>query len=325
MESVNPCDWDSIKPCHECKKSICTSCTEKQSCYSCVMESEDTCFAFCDFDQDPILADVNINFPEKYGVIRCKKSRKENYDANYYPGFCKAHCNQFPTIQKAYLSLPESSKKVIQYMISSKVCDLLNFPTLLNSNSKSIIWDLFQLINSPLGYMSINPMYFALLFETFLDEQFLRQVIFKHHSEEEVARIENTIPTNDYTFLVSTFMKKDNFQWLLEENIELRVLNWNMLYYKISSMFMMCINPEYISSLPAFTEDWQEKWDSLAKQQLPKSIEIIALWDNFLFMMSFVAKIVNEVVLNRNKANGQPKTVENVVDTYAVLSRNITC
>ena len=123
---LNPCKWDSISPCKECKKDICSSCHNQEFCDSCIMESEETCFAFCDVTKEPILSTIDINFPEQYAVIRCRRERKKNFDSKYYSGFCKEHCETSENIQDLYSGLPEYRKKAIHYMISSNTCDFLN-------------------------------------------------------------------------------------------------------------------------------------------------------------------------------------------------------
>jgi len=328
------CAWNSLSPCGECKKNTCLTCENQESCDSCVMESESTCFAFCDFRREPVLNDVNIDFPEKYAVIRCKKARKAEYDPDYYPGFCVEHCQKYYQIQNAYKSLNESSKKAIHYMISSQVCDLLNISVQLNLTQPYTTFQLFQLINSPLGYMSVNPMYFTLFFESFLQEKFVREFIFKSPSPQQTEKIFRDTAKNDYLFLLNLFLTDTNMTWLNDTNKELKVLNWNMMYYKISSMFLMCLNPQFVCGIPSFSENWQEKWqgkwnDSI-KRKIPEirrteDIETIALWDNFLYMMSFVADLVNEHIANPNRPDGAPKEVENITQTYQVVSQNVQC
>lgn len=320
----NSCRWDSAEPCQTCTKIICASCESKESCETCVMENEDFCFAFCDFAIEPVLSDINVDFPEKYAVIRCKRSRKETFDPDYYPGFCASHCQMFASIQNEYFSMSESKKKAIYHMISNKVCNMLKIQGVLNNGNS--VWDIFSLINSPVGYMCINPMYFALFLQTFMSEQFIRQVVFKMDTET-MKKLQNG---SSYSFLAEILLRPNNFKWLCDRNPELRVLNWNMLYYKISSMFLMCTPPDSPATIPPFSPDWAEQWHMVAKesqrlQAKEWTIEVIGLWDNFLFMMEFVVKMVNREILNSVKPDGQPKTMNIFVDSYLPIVEKLTC
>ena len=318
---LNPCKWDSISPCKECKKDICSSCHNQEFCDSCIMESEETCFAFCDVTKEPILSTIDINFPEQYAVIRCRRERKKNFDSKYYSGFCKEHCETSENIQDLYSGLPEYRKKAIHYMISSNTCDFLNAPKFLTLGIPHATRDMFQLINTPMGYMSINPMYFALFLESFLQEEFLRESISDAHSKNNVQRF----MSDDYIFLANLCLSDFNVKWLCEKHSETRVLHWNMLYYKISSMFMLCVNPDYLSAIPMFSGDWKEKWYEFGKYRIPNDAVTLALWDDFLYMMSFVVNVVNREIENTNRQGGANKTVEDIFKTYKELSETTVC
>jgi hypothetical protein len=282
QQSPPECQWDSNTDCQTCKQKKCGNCAVGRPCPECVLKSKFTCFAFCndaapDFDIKESADSQWIDFGrwiELYPIVKCLRDRDSSKKMKYFPGFCKKHCENFPALNSQWNDLSDEQQNVFLFMLNPNKCDIFKFSKLLTlpkyqNISYDVLWDI---LFSPLGLMTIDPVYYVFILQTYvfnIINEYTRKKLLNLWETQQLdfQRAVNIIKENatssrsqDYSFLVKHIAQPNTVSWLLPQKSSLKVMNWNMLNYKLTMMFMASVSEEVASFFIPFSNDWQYRW-----------------------------------------------------------------
>jgi hypothetical protein len=319
-------DNDNID-CSDCRRKKCPQCELGKPCPTCEISMESLCFAFCNKpDPDFEIKESNtdqwidiLRWLELYPTVKCMKERKSQKSLDYFPGFCKQHCRAFADINQQWNNLTEAEQDILLYMMIPEKCDMSYFLDLLKQPeyqhiSKTRIW---QLLFSPMGILCIPTTYFSMWLAFDIAElacnyattgiKFLQQENPANHKNVLISIIESYVQmtqTAHYAFLLQYIAQPDTIRWLMSADSALRVMNWNMLNYKLTFMFHQLVAPEYNPMISRFHENWSEYWQKEAVQHFGDLLYQPVFqnaWKNLLQAMHVTAISFNRMIDLPNK------------------------
>jgi hypothetical protein len=245
------------------------------------------------------------------------KDRKSQKSLDYFPGFCKQHCRVFADINNQWNSLTEAEQDILLYMMIPEKCDMSYFFDLLKqpeyqSVSKQRIW---QLLFSPMGLLCIPAAYFSMWLTFDLAEisinyantgvKVLMQQQQQHHDSISngftslMASYFSMTQKAHYAFLLQYIAQPETVRWLMSADSSLRVMNWNMLNYKLTLMFHQLVSPDYPPFISRFSENWSEFWQKEATQHFGDLLYQPVFqnaWKNLLNALQVTVISVNKII-----------------------------
>lgn len=366
---VNPvCDWDNMQPCDECRKVRCTTCTVDQTCDTCELGAPRTCFAFCELDPTLCQARKTIDFqlwPEMYAAVRCLRDRRDptlsqksdhkrqEHIQKYFPGFCKHHNEgQYQTFVANYWHrLNWRDQLLLNYMIDGSTCALANFDNFLAQHrdlyQNMSLFDIMQLLLTPCALMAVDTLYLQTFLNLIVDRQ---QFIAVSQDAELMQKVQNLTLTpaeaeqyivglamkfqeqrHNYQFLVDGILQSSTLHWLLDANVCLRTLNWNLLFFKVARAILLQFLPGDVrNAVPAFHPSWKKVWNTAAESvmaQLPPDDGVVNVrqvfgfhWSDFMANMTDVVLLVDKIVSQVPQPDPRPE-----IDPSAEMQKATDC
>ena len=318
----NQCSWDNEGSCVECRKSKCPECKDGENCTMCILtNTEQLCFAYCEKPADPLNVLSFEQWLEIYPSVRCLRNRSL-FQSGKFVGFCSQHNRAFPIVNDCWKSLSLPEKEVLNYLIDTKQCAVLQFDKFISSKPEYLnmsVEGLLKLIFSPMGIMTCEPIYFFTLL-TMVTNVYVQTAAKQQLDSYLQGSLDNISPEQfdehmqnfvnqaiDYKFVLQAILNNRTIEWLMHEDETVRHMNWNMLLHKTTIMFMYCVPSNSQPLLPLISANWEMVWNEelqrTGKQQDPM---FNVMWEKFTNELRGVFVIFNNTACENSSKPQMP-------------------